>query len=138
MGTVTSIAAGKAKGTDLGTSAIGSDLQWFSAVIAVARALWPVKTAQNLAHKTQVSERAASFWLAGKYDMSLGAARELLRSEEGYAFLAALVGEDCDARWWKRVKLNASAAETRRALNEQAKKLESLRQIRQQIDLEVD
>ncbi len=105
--------------------------------LAVARALWPVKAAQNLAHKTNVSERAAAYWLAGEREVTLDAARTLLRSEEGYAFLAALMG-DCDARWWKRVKLNAATAETRRALAEQAKKLERLRALRDQIDLDIE
>jgi hypothetical protein len=106
-------------------------------MMATAQAVWPAGTAHNLAATTHVTPRAAEFWLQGKYNLSLAAARDLLRTEEGYQFLAAMMG-DCDARWWKRVKLNAAAAETRRALAEQAKKLERLRALRQQIDLDIE
>lgn len=121
----------------MGTSSKRRSLQWFPKFIEVAQKLWPKKTAQNLAAKTDVSERAAAFWLAGTYDMSLDAARNLLRSEDGYAFLEALMG-DCDARWWQRIKLTASAAVTRRALAEQAKRLQALQELRRQIDLDIE
>ena len=136
MGTVTSIATAKAKSVRDNCSSERTTVQWIAPFIAVAKAVWPTKTAQNLAHKTQVSERAAAFWLAGQRDMSLEAARALLHSEEGYLFLAALM-EGSDARWWQRTKLYAAAAENKRALNEQAKKLDRLRAMRDQLDIEV-
>lgn len=106
-------------------------------MMAVAQAVWPAGTADNLAATAHVTPRAAEYWLQGKYNLSIEAARDLLRTEEGYHFLNAMMG-DCEARWWQRVKLNASAAETRRALNEQAKKLERLKALRNQIDLDID
>jgi hypothetical protein len=136
MGTVTSITAAKAKTGSDNRSSERTTVQWITPVLAVIKAVWPVKTAQNLAHTTQVTERAAAFWLAGQRDMSLDAARALLRSEHGYEMLAALMG-DSDARWWKRMKLYAAAAENKRALNEQAKKLERLRIERDQLDIEI-
>jgi hypothetical protein len=39
----------------------------------VARALWPRKTAAELAFRAKVSERAAKFWLSGDRDPSIDA-----------------------------------------------------------------
>jgi hypothetical protein len=112
-----------------------SELRWISQISAVARALWPTKTALNLASHTNVSERAAEFWLAGKYDMSLAAARELLRSEHGYEFLTALVGDDCEALWFRRAKLAHEVGITSRAIRAQEKRVEKLRAQRRQIEM---
>jgi hypothetical protein len=106
-------------------------------MMAVAKAFWPQGTPKALAAKTHVSHRAAEFWLAGKYDMSLGAARELLRSEEGYQFLVALMG-DCDARWWQRVKLRYDTGKVKRAIVAQRRQLEELQALSHQIDLDID
>jgi len=38
-----------------------------------ARALWPRKTAAELAYRANVSERAAKFWLSGKREPSVDA-----------------------------------------------------------------
>jgi hypothetical protein len=38
-----------------------------------ARALWPRKTAAELAFRAKVSERAAKFWLSGERDPSFDA-----------------------------------------------------------------
>lgn len=110
-------------------------LRWADQILSVARAIWPAKTAQHLAFHTTVSERAAEFWLAGKYDMSLAAARELLRSEHGYEFLTALVGEDCEALWFKRAKLAHEVGITSRAIRAQEKRVEKLRAQRRQIEM---
>lgn len=137
MGTVTSIATEKSKRTADNCSSERTDVQWIVSVMAAARALWPVKTAQNLAHKTKVSERAAAFWLAGDRDMSLEAARLLLRSEDGYPFLVALMG-DCDARWWQRVKLRYDSGKLRRDIAAQQKRLADLMNQSQQVDMKLD
>ena len=137
MGTVTSIIREKAKGPNLGTSPKRSELRWISDMMTAARALWPAGTAHHLAAKTNVSPRAAEFWLAGKYDMSLGAARELLRSEEGYEFLVALMG-DCDARWWQRVKLRYDTGKVKRSIIAQQKRLAELLNETQQVDMNLD
>jgi hypothetical protein len=39
----------------------------------VARALWPNKTAAELAYRARVTERAAKYWLAGKRKPSMAA-----------------------------------------------------------------
>jgi len=113
-------------------------LRWYSDFLNVAKSVWPGTAPADLAAKTDVSVRAAEFWLAGKYVMSLENARALLRSEHGYEFLSALIGEDCDARWWKRVKLNAAHAEMGRKLKAQQRRLDELRILRDQIDMEID
>src|SRR5947209_9918660 len=87
------------------SSAKRNDLRWIADMLAVARRIWPIKTAAHLAEATGVSERAAQFWLAGTTGMTLAAARELIRSEHGYEFLVAYVGEDCEALWFRRAKL---------------------------------
>jgi hypothetical protein len=127
----------KSKRTGSDCSLKRTDVQWISAVLAVARALWPVKTAQNLAHKTHVTERAAAFWLAGERDISLDAARSLLRSEDGYDFLVALMG-DSDARWWVRTKLRRDHGDLKRQIMAQRKRLEELEARSNSADLGID
>jgi hypothetical protein len=106
-------------------------------MMTAARALWPASTAANLAAKSKVSTRAAEFWLAGQRDISLEAARELLRSEEGYPFLVALMG-DCDARWWQRVKLRYDSGKLKREIVAQQKHLAELMNKSQQVDMTLD
>ncbi|WP_445222213.1 helix-turn-helix domain-containing protein [Bradyrhizobium sp. Pa8] len=43
-----------------------------------ARALWPRKTAAELAFRANVSERAAKFWLSGEREPSLDACMVIL------------------------------------------------------------
>lgn len=138
METLSAIAINGATRTDLGTSRQRSALRWFADMMDVAAKVWPKKTACHLAAQTKVSPRAAEFWLAGTYDMKLEKARELLRSEHGFEFLTALIGDDCDARWWKRIKLNSAHAEMGRKLRAHQKRLDELRRMRDQIDLEID
>jgi hypothetical protein len=106
-------------------------------MMVVARELWPTGTAHHLAAKSKVSSRAAEFWLAGQRDISLEAARELLRSEEGYPFLVALMG-DCDARWWQRVKLRYDSGKLKREILAQERRLAELRNKSQQVDMTLD
>jgi hypothetical protein len=49
----------------------------------VARALWPRKTAAELAFRAGVSERAAKFWLSGKRDPSHDALMVILDKISG-------------------------------------------------------
>lgn len=39
----------------------------------VAKALWPRKTAQEIAYRCEVSERAAKYWLSGEREPSCAA-----------------------------------------------------------------
>lgn len=112
-----------------------SDLRWIDDMLAVARRVWPTKTAWHLASEAGVSERAAQFWLAGETGMTLANARELIRSEHGYEFLLAYVGADCEALWFRRAKLAQEHAVTRRSIRAAEKKIASLRAARDQIEL---
>lgn len=75
------------------------------AVSAVARKLWPSKTAVNLACRSGVTQRAAELWLEGRNDMSADALVELLRSDAGFHMLSELMAGS-NLRWWGAV-LNA-------------------------------
>lgn len=104
-------------------------------MLAVARRIWPAKTAANLAAVTGVSERAAQFWLAGTTGMTLAAARALIRSEHGYEFLIAYVGSDCGAPWFLRTQVAQQRAITKRSIKTARQQLEALTARQQQIDL---
>jgi hypothetical protein len=49
-----------------------------------ARALWPRKTAAELALRAKVSERAAKFWLSGERDPSLDVLMVILNEIRGH------------------------------------------------------
>ncbi len=70
----------------------------------VLRALWPVKTAATLVEKTGASERAVKYWLAGNTRMSVGHIARLLRSDEGFSILDAIMAGS-SARWWRLAQL---------------------------------
>ena len=59
-------------------------------VLAVARRLWPRKTAEEIAARTRYSVRAAEYWLALTHDMPFDAYMALLNSDHGSAFLDAV------------------------------------------------
>lgn len=69
------------------------------AVAAVARKLWPVKTARHLAARAGVTHRAAEYWCSQQTGMSADALAELLRSDAGLHMLEAIVGE-ARPSWW--------------------------------------
>lgn len=116
-------------------SDLRNEFRWIDDMLAVARRIWPRKTATNLAAVAGVTERAAQFWLAGKCGMTLAAARALIRSDHGYEFLVAYVGEDCSAPWFKRTKVAHHQHDTKRAMRAVEKKLEQLRAAQAQNDL---
>lgn len=103
-------------------------------LIEVCRRVWPRKTAQEIAFHTGISQRSAEYWLAGKYSISLEAAKGLLRSEHGYEFLKAFMG-DSKAAWWWRVEHQSKTGDTRRQLKAVAKKLAALREQQEEMDL---
>src|SRR5262245_37753451 len=61
----------------------GTTLHPIAAIMQAARALWPSKTALELAARTGASERAAKYWLARRCDLSAENLAELLRSDAG-------------------------------------------------------
>jgi len=70
------------------------------AVAAVARRMWPAKTAVNLAGRSGVTQRAAELWLEGRNDISADALVELLRSDAGYDVLQELM-QGAPSKWWR-------------------------------------
>jgi len=52
---------------------------------AVAKTIWPHKTAFELAARTGASERTAKYWLAGRYEPSAAAAAAIINELFGHA-----------------------------------------------------
>jgi len=69
-----------------------SGLPVVEAISALARRLWPNKTARHLSSRAGVTHRAAENWLAGQTGMSADALTELLRSDAGLETLEAVMG----------------------------------------------
>lgn len=77
------------------------------AVMRKLRALYPAKTAANIAVRAGVKTRTAEYWLSEKAgrDMSAEAFLSLLVSEDGGQILAAIMAELPAKRrpeWWRR------------------------------------
>lgn len=73
---------------------------------AVARRLWPTKTAQNLSSRAGTTHRAAERWLADEATMNADALAELLRSDAGLHVLEELMGATRPS-WWPAFKVSA-------------------------------
>ena len=72
---------------------ITSNVRPVAVVIAKARQLWTNKVAVELAARAGVSVRSAENYLAGDRDMNGNALTRLLQSDEGPAFLEAIIAE---------------------------------------------
>lgn len=102
-----------------------SMLRSIDAVMRVAQALWPRKTAAQLAVRAGVSQRACEYWLARKSDLSADALTRLLRSDEGLDFLEAIMA-DARPEWWRDFKRRTQLGALRREIEERRKTLERL------------
>lgn len=91
-----------------------SGLPVVEAVSALARRLWPNKTARHLSSRAGVTHRSAEYWLCGQTGMSADALTELLRSDVGLDVLQAIMGQ-AKPTWWvsfsNRVRLGQLAAD---------------------------
>jgi hypothetical protein len=89
----------------------------------VAQSLWPKKTDMVLFDKTGASDRLCRYWLENKYSLGADHLAALLRSDEGFQFLEAVMG---DARpvWWRSFKRGVRRAELRRQQAEILKAIE--------------
>ncbi|WP_205769515.1 hypothetical protein [Microvirga sp. KLBC 81] len=103
-----------------------SGLPVIEAVVAVARRLWPSKTAVNLSSRAGVTHRAAEFWLAQGTGMSADALAELLRSDAGREILEALMG-DARPSWWPAFKADLVFADLERREADNRAAIEELR-----------
>lgn len=95
---------------DLGFSKRGKRIPPVEAVCAMARRLWPSKTAINIASRAEVSERAAKLWLEGRTEPGADALVNLLRSDVGFELLQQImVGSG--TRWWNEFETGVHLAE---------------------------
>ena len=113
------------------------------AVIAAITVLWPKKTPAHVKHFIEKflgsahpgpSERTVRFWLAGETRMSVEALIALLRTDEGYAILVAVMG-DCEVDWWLTTKNSYRLTRTRRQIAAAQKQLDEIKAGQAQIDL---
>lgn len=87
-------------------------------VATVARRVWPAKTARHLAARTSRTHRAAESWLIGQTGMSADALADLLRSDQGLAFLDAIMAQGPTPSWWPAVRNDIRAAGIERRLDD--------------------
>lgn len=95
------------------------------AVSSVARRLWPIKTARNLASRTRKTHRAAEDWLSHRTGMSADALADLLRSDAGREVLEALMG-NARPTWWRDFQVELTLADLSRKAEETRRDLERL------------
>lgn len=123
----TALATGIASttGTDTCVGENRQQSRLIAELMRVARALWPTKTAAELAARTEVSQRTAERWLALKTGMSDENIQALVRCDEGLAFLEALFGEKQPA-YWRDFKRSARRTNLRREIKALQKKQDEL------------
>lgn len=96
------------------------------AVCAMARRLWPSKTAINLASRAEISERAAKLWLEGRTEPGADALVNLLRSDAGFDLLQSIM-EGSGTRWWKEFRRGVHIAELEQKQEFLRQQLEALK-----------
>jgi hypothetical protein len=82
-------------------------------IVAVARRLWPHKTAAELAWRSSRSVRSCERWASRHAGLSAGALAALLRSPEGPAFMSAVMGDN-PPQWWADAQAHIERAALRR------------------------
>lgn len=116
------------------------------AVTNVINTLWPKKTSAHIRHFIQKllgpdhqgpSERTVRFWLAGETRMSVEALIALLRTDEGYAILVAVMG-DSRPEWWLDTMMAAELRESRRLQRIEQRRTARLKEIRAQREMYED
>lgn len=97
-------------------------------VARIARALWPNKTARHLASRCGRTTRSAEAWLAGETGMNADALADLLRSDQGLAFLDAIISDGASApSWWPAFQREVKAHAIARRLDELKSEIEEAR-----------
>lgn len=115
-------------GKSAGASVFGlsrTDVRSIDVIRRVAQAIWPVKTATELAVRTGMSTRACEYWLEGRSGLSADALAKLLRSDAGMDFLEGLMGKDRPA-WWADFRRAADLGALRRDIERQRRLLDKL------------
>lgn len=80
-----------------------TDVRSIDLIREAARALWPSKTAVELALRTGATTRTCEYWLAGRCGLSADALAALLRSDVGLDILGHIMGNARPA-WWAAFK----------------------------------
>jgi len=106
----------------------------FLRLVNAIKHLWPRKTAATVAHLTSTNERTVQFWLACSTRMSVEAVAALLRTDEGYEILVAIMG-DCQAEWWLTTQNAHELRRTRRDIAAAQRRIDALKARQSQIDL---
>lgn len=106
----------------------------FEKIVSVIRRAWPKKTAAHVSFLTGVSERAVQFWLAGETRMTLEHVAALLKTEEGYAILAAIMGS-AKPEWWLDTMTAAELRASRKIQRAEQRRTARLRELRSQREL---
>lgn len=96
------------------------------AVCAMARRLWPSKTAINIASRAEVSERAAKLWLEGRTEPGADALVNLLRSDVGFELLQQIM-QGSGTRWWTEFETGVHLAELNEKHEFLRKQIEALK-----------
>lgn len=104
-----------------------NDLRLVAVVMRAAQTLWPRKTAAELSVRTGIKQRACEYWMERKSGMSAESLALLLRTDEGFQILEAIIG-DAKPVWWKAFKKSVRRSELRRKQVELAKELEAIEQ----------
>lgn len=94
-------------------------------VLRVCAKVLPHKTAVEIARRTDVSPRAAEYWLQGRCGLSADALAALLRSDVGYEILEGLIGE-AKPDWWRTFKRTVELSKLRALQEEQRRVIERL------------
>lgn len=109
----------------------------FEKIVSVIKATWPRKTTAHVSYLTGVSERSVQFWLAGETRMTLEHVAALLKTDEGYAILNAIMG-DCRAQWWLDTMTAAELRASRKALRIEQRRTDRLKEMRAQREMYED
>lgn len=104
----------KARKANVTSDAVATDLsddeKWFA---EAAKILLECKAGTALHYATGFDERSCQRYASGQVKPPAYFLRSLLRGPDGWIWLSALM-EDCDADWWRNVRL-AVAYEQKRS-----------------------
>lgn len=129
---------GAAKKANVATAAsfakTKKDSAFFEKITRIVALAWPRKTTAHVAHLTGTSERSVQFWLAGETRTQVEHVVGLLRTDEGYAILEAIMA-DCKVQWWVETQMAHGVRVLRRSINDQQRRIDELKALQNQIDL---
>lgn len=100
-----------------------NEVRFVEVIMRAAQSLWPRKTAAELSVRTGISHRACEYWMERKSGMSAESLARLLRTDDGFQILEAIIG-DAKPVWWRAFKRQVRRAELRRQQAALAKEIE--------------